>query len=106
MCECVCETHGGQLVEASKQLVKQLDQLLGAAGGGELGEAHDVCKQDAEERTHVSQDASPARPTPPSPVHLIPLSSHHISIPSRLVSFRFLSFACLDNLCVDWLADR
>lgn len=40
-----CETHCGQFVKASKELVEQFHQLLSAAGGRQLGEAHDVCKQ-------------------------------------------------------------
>lgn len=44
------ETHGGQFVEACEELVEQLDQLLSAAGRGQLGEAHDVCEQDTDKR--------------------------------------------------------
>lgn len=51
-------THGGQLVEASEELVEQLDQLLGAAGRGQLGEAHDVCEQDTERTTNTHQPAA------------------------------------------------
>lgn len=40
-------THSCQLVEAGEELVEELHQLLGAAVGGELGEAHDVCEEDA-----------------------------------------------------------
>ena len=39
------ETNRSQFVEASKELIEQLDQLLSAAGRRQLGEAHDVCKQ-------------------------------------------------------------
>lgn len=40
-----CETHCGQLVKAGEELVEQFHQLLSAAGRRQLGEAHDVCKQ-------------------------------------------------------------
>lgn len=41
------DTYSCQLVKAGKELVEQLHQFLGAAGGGQLSEAHNVGKQDA-----------------------------------------------------------
>lgn len=40
-------TYGRQLVEAGKELVEKLHELLGAAGGGQLGKAYNICKEDA-----------------------------------------------------------
>lgn len=39
--------YRGELVKLSKQLVEQFHQLLRCALGGQAGEAHYVCKQDA-----------------------------------------------------------
>lgn len=39
------DTHPGQLVKASKELIEGHDQLLGRALGRQAGEALDICKQ-------------------------------------------------------------
>lgn len=41
------QAYRGELVKLSKQLVQQFHQLLRCALGGQAGEAHNVCKQDA-----------------------------------------------------------
>lgn len=59
-------TYGRQLVETGKELVEELHQLLGAAGRGELGEAHDVCEEDAagSNGERLSPRVSPSLPPP------------------------------------------
>lgn len=55
------KTHCSQFVKASKELVEQFDQLLSAARRRQLGEAHNVCKQNTArqqdtDRQHISND--------------------------------------------------
>ena len=41
------QTHRGELIKLSKQFIQQFNQFLGCALGGQAGETHYICKQDA-----------------------------------------------------------
>lgn len=41
------ETHCCKFIKPGKKFIQQLYKFLCTAGRGQLGEAHDVCKQDA-----------------------------------------------------------
>lgn len=43
-------THRCELIKLAEELVEELDELLSGALGGQAGETHDVCEQDAARR--------------------------------------------------------
>lgn len=57
------QTHRGELIKLSKQLIQQLNQFLGCALRGQAGETNYICKQDAvTEERNGSQSMSVIKP--------------------------------------------
>lgn len=51
----IADTHCCQFIEAGKEFVEQLHELLGATGRRQLSEAHNVSKEDTATKVQMLQ---------------------------------------------------